>query len=325
MTKKDLLITDDFHSPTLALLDEWYTTHKLWEAGSPDDQMALLARVADRCEALATPGWIGCLKDLPFGRVTREFIHHLPQLKIIVNFGVGYDSVDAIAAADYGIAVTNTPDVLTDDVADFSIGMILSTSRLLVKGDRYVREGQWLQGLMRLGKSVTGKKLGIVGLGRIGEAIAHRATALKMSVSYHNRNPKEVPYPYYSDVVTLAKDCDFLLLVIPATPETEKLVNMEVLRALGPEGVLINVARGSVVDEIALIQALQEGILGAAGLDVYENEPQVPQDLIEMTENVVLQPHQGSGTEETRLAMGQLVIDNLAAYFSGKPLLTRVN
>ena len=326
MAKKDLLVTDDFHSPTIALLDELYTTHKLWEAETVEAKLALLDHIAPHCEALTTPGWIGpSLKNLPFERVDEGLISRLPHLKIIANYGVGYDSVDTKAARTRQIAVTNTPDVLTDDVADFAIGLVLSTSRLLAKGDRYVRAGEWSQGLMRLGRSVTGKQLGIVGLGRIGEAIAQRASALKMEVSYHNRNQKQVPYSYYPDVVSLAQACDFLVLVIPATPETKNIINLEVMKALGAEGTLINVARGSVVDEDALIEALKAGHLGAAGLDVYVNEPNVPQALMDMTENVVLQPHQASATQETRRAMGQLVVDNLVAHFSGKPLLTRVN
>ena len=325
-TRLDLLITDDFHSETIERLGQVYATHKLWTIADPDDKLDLLASISDSCQAIATPAWVGeGLNNLPYERVDEGFIAQLPLLKIIVNYGVGYDSIDTKAAAAKGVAVTNTPGVLTDDVADFAIGMILGTSRLIVSGDRYVRGRKWLNGSMRLGRSVTGKKLGIVGLGRIGASVAERAVALKMSVAYHNRSRKDVPYVYYEDIISLARDCDILLLLVPATPDTNKMVNLDVMKALGPDGTLINVARGSVVDEAELIHALSEGHLGAAGLDVYEDEPNVPPALIKMSERVVLQPHQASGTIETRRAMGQLLIDNLAAHFSGRPLLTPVH
>lgn len=325
-SKLDLLITDDFDSETVERLGQWYTTHKLWTIPDPDEKLALLASISDSCQAVATPAWVGeGLNNLPYERVDEGFMTQLPLLKIIVNYGVGYDSIDTMAAESRGVAVTNTPGVLTDDVADFAIGLVLGTSRLIVNGDRYVRDRIWLNGPMRLGRSITGKKLGIVGLGRIGTSVAERAVALKMSVSYHNRNRRDVPYVYYEDVVSLARDCDVLLLLVPATPQTKKMVNLDVMNALGPEGTLVNVARGSVVDEAGLIHALREGHLGAAGLDVYEDEPNVPQALIEMNDRVVLQPHQASGTTETRRAMGQLLIDNLAAHFSGRELLTSVH
>ncbi|MBF0277747.1 MAG: 2-hydroxyacid dehydrogenase [SAR324 cluster bacterium] len=325
--KSELLITTNWHPGTIIKLEQYYNAHKLWDLDGSAAQLHLLAKISEHCEAVATQGFINdkFKKALPFPRINGEFMDTLPRLKIIANFGVGYDTIDVQAASERGIAVTNTPGVLTDDVADLAIGLMIASSRKLVRGDRFVREGKWLQGPMEFGHSLTGKKLGILGLGRIGEAIAQRAAVFKMSIAYHNRNQKNVPYPYYQDLLSLAKDSDILIAVIPGTPETEKIITKEVLRALGPEGTLINIARGSVVDEGALVQLLQEGRLGAAALDVFQSEPNVPQALLDIKDRVVLQPHHGSGTHETRAAMGQLVVDNLAAHFANKPLLNPVN
>jgi lactate dehydrogenase-like 2-hydroxyacid dehydrogenase len=248
----------------------------------------------------------------------------LPKTEIITCFGVGYDAIDVAAAKARKIAVTNTPDVLTDDVADLAIGLLIDVARRISRGDRFVRAGGWLKGGLEFGTALKGKKVGIVGLGRIGQATAKRAEAFGMEILYHGRKRQpDVAYRYYPDLLGLARDCDFLLLTLPGGPETKGLVTAEVLAALGPQGTLVNVARGSIVDEAALVAALQSGALGAAALDVFVNEPRVPAALMAM-DNVVLQPHVGSATHGTRAAMGQLVIDNLLAHFEGRPLLTRV-
>jgi hydroxypyruvate reductase len=248
----------------------------------------------------------------------------LPKTEIITCFGVGYDAIDVAAAKARKIAVTNTPDVLTDDVADLAIGLLIDVARRISRGDRFIRAGGWLKGGLEFGTALKGKKAGIVGLGRIGRATAKRAEAFGMEIAYHGRSRQpDVAYRYYPDLIGLARDCDFLLLTLPGGPETRNLVTAEVLAALGPQGTLVNVARGSVVDETALVAALQSGALGAAALDVFADEPRVPAALMAM-DNVVLQPHVGSATHGTRAAMGQLVIDNLIAHFAGRPLLTRV-
>lgn len=248
----------------------------------------------------------------------------LPNLEIIANFGVGYDAIDIDAAKERGIRVTNTPDVLSDDVADLALALMLDVSRRLTFGDRYVREGKWEEGNFPLQRKVSGRKVGILGLGRIGQAIASRASAFNMKVAYHGRHEKsDVPYEYHSSLVDLAKTCDFLVIACPGGPSTRHLVNREVLDALGPEGCLVNIARGSVVVEPELVKALAEGRLGSAGLDVFEDEPRVPEELKGM-ENVVLQPHVGSATFETRKDMAELVLTNLTAHFGGKELPTPV-
>ena len=224
-----------------------------------------------------------------------------------------------------GIQVTNTPDVLTDDVADLAIALLVSIARSIPEGDRFVREGIWKERIMRFTKSLSGKKIGILGMGRIGQAIARRAEAFRLHVSYHG--PREKPglvYPYYSNLNKLAEDSDFLIVSCPGGQATRGLVSRSVMEALGAEGILVNIARGTVIDESAMVELLQSGKLGAAGLDVFENEPHVPQELLTM-DNVVLQPHNGSATNQTRIAMGQLVLDNLEAFFAGKPVPNPVN
>jgi hydroxypyruvate reductase len=247
----------------------------------------------------------------------------LPKLEIVSTVGVGYNHVDVAYAAKHGIIVTNTPDVLSDDVADLAIVLILMTSRKLLIGDRLIRAGGWKTKDPIFSTSVTGKRVGILGLGRIGNAIATRATAMKMSVSYHNRNQTASPYRYVESVIGLAAESDFLVVAASAQPSSHHLVNRDVLKALGPTGILINVARGSLVDEAALVDMLQNGEIGGAGLDVFEREPEVPESLINL-ENVVLTPHIGSGTVETRAAMADLAVDNITAHFSGKPLPSEV-
>jgi hydroxypyruvate reductase len=254
-----------------------------------------------------------------------EVIDRMPKLEIIASASVGYDGIPVEYARSKGIPVTNTPEVLNDDVADLAIALMIMTARRLVASDRYVRAGRWpKEGEYPLAQRASGKQVGILGMGRIGKEIAKRAQAMNNIIAYHSRHPAEgVTYRYYADLVELARDSDFLLVIIPSTPQTQKIVGKQVIEALGPDGILVNVARGAVVDEDALVQALESGKLGGAGLDVFANEPQVPQILFDM-DNVVLEPHVGSATYETRRAMSQLVLDNLDAHFAGKPLLSEV-
>ena len=256
-------------------------------------------------------------------RVSAGLIERLPDLQVIVVFGVGYDGIDVEAARARGIAVTHTPDVLTDDVADFAMTLLLGTARRIARADRFVREGRWQQGPFPFTRKVSGKRLGIIGLGRIGKAIAQRATAFDMQISYHGRRPLGVDYPYYASVTELAAAVDFLLVAVGGGDSTHHLVDAGVLNALGSQGILINVGRGSVVDEAALAQALAEGRLLGAGLDVFEDEPRPHAGLLDL-DNVLLAPHMASATWDTRRAMSDLTLANLAAHFAGEPLPTPV-
>jgi lactate dehydrogenase-like 2-hydroxyacid dehydrogenase len=248
----------------------------------------------------------------------------LPSLEIIANFGVGYDAIDAVAAASRGIIVTNTPDVLTDEVADLTIALLLSTIRQLPQAERYLRDGKWLERAYPLTTSLRTRSVGIVGLGRIGKAVAHRLTAFGVPIAYHGRNRQaDMPYRYYPSLLAMAEDVDTLVSVAPGGAATHHIINAEVLRALGPQGIVVNVGRGSVVDEMALIAALRDKTILSAGLDVFEDEPRVPAALIGM-DHVVLLPHVGSASVHTREAMGQLVVDNLLAWFEGRGPLTPV-
>ncbi|HUR90548.1 MAG TPA: 2-hydroxyacid dehydrogenase [Ramlibacter sp.] len=257
-------------------------------------------------------------------KVPGEQIAQLPALEIISVMGVGYDGVDVQAAKARGIMVTHTPDVLNDDVADVAIGLMLCTSRQFPQADRFIRDGKWTQGAMPLQRKMSGARLGLVGIGRIGQAIARRALGFGMSVAYTARSARaELPYKFHADVRDLARESDFLVVITPGGAGTRRMINAEVLQALGKKGILVNVARGSVVDEPALIEALQKGTIGGAGLDVFENEPNVPQALRDMP-HVVLTPHVGSATTQTRKAMADLAMDNLRAHFAGKPVKTPV-
>ena len=258
-------------------------------------------------------------------KVPRSLMEQLPALEMISIMGVGYDGVDVAAALERKVPVTHTPGVLNDDVADLAIGLMLCVARRLPQADHYVRAGRWARdGAMPLARKMSGARLGIVGLGRIGQAIADRATAFGMSVAYTTRNAKAgVAYPFYPSAEALAAQVDFLVVITPGGAGTRHLINAEVLKALGPKGYLINVARGTVVDEAALIDALQKGVIAGAALDVFEKEPQVPEALWAL-ENVVLVPHIGSSTHETRQAMAELAAANLQAHFGGKPLISPV-
>ena len=251
-------------------------------------------------------------------------IDRLPKLEIIAVASVGYDAIDLEHARTKGIPVTNTPGVLDDDVADLAIALMINAARHLVASDRHVRDGKWLTDKYPLARTASNKRVGILGMGRIGRAIAKRAKAMGNSIAYHTRTQvADLTYRHYPSLVELARDSDFLIAIIPATPQTNKMVNHAVLEALGPDGIFINVARGSVADEDALVAALKSGALGGAGLDVFADEPNVPETLFGMN-NVVLAPHVGSATVETRRAMSQLVLDNLDVHFAGRPLLTPV-
>ncbi|KAG2729061.1 hypothetical protein I3843_01G228100 [Carya illinoinensis] len=251
-----------------------------------------------------------------------ELISALPKLEIVSSYSVGVDKIDLDKCREKGIRVTYTPDVLTEDVADLAIGLILAVLRRLCASDRYVRSGAWKKGDFRLTTKFTGKTVGIIGLGRIGMAVAKRAEAFNCPISYYSRRAKpDIQYTYYPSVVELASNCDILVVACPLNEETWHIINRGVIDALGPKGVLINIGRGPHVDEPELVSALVEGRLGGAGLDVYEKEPEIPEELFGL-ENVVLLPHVGSGTVETRTAMADLVIGNLEAHFLNKPLLT---
>lgn len=246
--------------------------------------------------------------------MSNDVLAALPNLKVVSSFGVGYDSIDADACAARGILVAHTPDVLNDEVADTAIMLWLAVSRGLIGSERWARSGDWeANGAYPLTHSVRGRTVGIVGLGRIGMTIAALAEAFDATVVYHSRSDKGVAYRYYADLTEMAEAADVMIVITPGGPETRHLVNARVMEALGPEGILINVARGSVVDETALIAALQDGRLGAAGLDVFEAEPVIP-DALKTMDNVVLVPHVGSATVETRAKMGDLVCENLESW-----------
>ena len=310
--KPELLVTGPMYPPTLEKLDATYTTHKLFKA---PDRAAMLAEIADRISAVASSN---------SGGIDAATIARLPNLKVISHFGVGYDTVDVEAARKRGITVTNTPDVLTEEVADLAMGLLYATVRRIPQGDRYVRDGKWLKGAMALTESLQGRTLGIVGMGRIGQAIARRALASNMKIAYQGpRRKAELPYAYHADPVSLAKATGLLMIACPGGEATRGLASRAVIDALGAKGFVVNIARGSVVDEPALLEALQQNRIAGAGLDVFADEPRVPEAFFAL-DNVVLQPHVASATHQTRAAMGQLVIDNLAAHFAGKPLLTPV-
>ena len=312
MSKPDLLLISAIYPPAMAQLDATYTVHRYWES---TDKAALLARLAPTCEAAATSGGVG---------ITADIARALPRLGMLSCFGVGYDGVDIAACKAAGIKVSNTPDVLNECVADTAWMLILATVRRTVFNDKFVRSGQWLKGNAPLTDKVWGETLGIVGLGRIGKAIARRAEGFGMKVVYHGRRRQpDVSLDYYADLAEMANVARVLLVITPGGKGTENIVNARVLEALGKKGYLINVSRGTTVDDAALIKALAAGDIAGAGLDVFVDEPRVPEAYLKF-DNVVLQPHVGSGTVATRTAMGQLVVDNLAAWFAKKPLLTEV-
>ncbi|WP_019401574.1 MULTISPECIES: 2-hydroxyacid dehydrogenase [unclassified Chelatococcus] len=306
MSKPEILLV----RPIMPLIEDGltkhFTLHKLAEVA---DEAAFFREVGPRIRGVAAGG---------AGKADRALIEKLPALEIIANFGVGYDGIDVKAAAERGIIVTNTPDVLTGEVADLALGLLLATVRQIPQVDRYLRAGKWLEKPYPLTATLRERKVGILGLGRIGKAIAERCAAFGLDIAYHGRSRQtDVPYRYYDNLVAMARDVDVLMVVAPGGTATHHIVNAEVLEALGPDGILINVGRGTVVDEKALVAALRDRKILSAGLDVFEDEPRVPAELIAM-DHVVLLPHVGSASVYTRNAMGQLVVDNLVSWFEGK-------
>lgn len=306
--KPEILLVGPMMPHVMAALNEGYRVRRLYEA---EDRDAFLVRVGPGIRGIGTNGHLGAGAAL---------MDRLPKLEIIACYGVGVDTIDLAHAAGRGVRVTNTPGVLDDDVANMAVALLLATSRRLAAGDRHVRSGKWLQGDMPLARSIRGRRVGLLGLGRIGKTIARKIEVFGCETVYHARHPQPgQPYRYYAGLVEMARDSDYLIVICPGGAATRNLVGRAVIEALGPEGTLINVARGSVVDEAALTAALVEGRLGGAGLDVFADEPRVPEALFAL-DSVVLQPHMGSGTVETRRAMGDLVVENLAAHFAGRPL-----
>ncbi|WP_213881135.1 2-hydroxyacid dehydrogenase [Pseudomonas sp. dw_358] len=312
-TRADVLVWGPMHAALTANLARDYTVHNRWEIADLDHW---LDQHGENIQAIVTSGVYG---------TEIAVLERLPHLRVVTSFGVGYDALDMAYLADRGIPVSNTPDVLNNAVAETALGLMLAVSRKISLADRFVRAGEWPKGKFPLGSDLAGKTCGIVGLGKIGKTIATRAAAFDMKIAYYRRNQPypDVPYTHYADLEALARDADHLVIIVPGGADTERLINAQVLKALGPKGLLINVARGSVVDEKALIAALQAGEMGGAGLDVFEDEPNVPDELLSM-DNVVLTPHIGSGTFETRQAMADLVFANLQGFLKDGTLITRV-
>ncbi|WDR02417.1 2-hydroxyacid dehydrogenase [Devosia algicola] len=305
----EILQTHPLHAGCETALAERYQVHKLHEAADPE---ALLTRLAPSLRAIAG------------GSVSATLMDKLPKLELIANFGVGYDTIDAVAAKARNIRVTNTPNVLNDAMAEMTIGLMIALARRLPQADQYVRAGKWPQANFGLFSELTGKTVGILGLGRIGKEIAVRAQAMKMRVVYFGRTHQEnEPYVYYDNLTDMARDCDWLVVIAPGGKGTRGIVSRQVLEALGPKAYLVNVARGTLIDEAAMVEMLANGQLAGAALDVFEDEPNVPEQLYGL-DNVVLSPHQGSATHQTRDAMGAMVVANLDAHFAGEPLLSAV-
>ncbi|WP_206050338.1 2-hydroxyacid dehydrogenase [Oceaniglobus ichthyenteri] len=311
--KPGLLLIGGATDRMMARFNAEFTVHPLKDI---DDLAGFLAEHGPEITAVATNGHDG---------VKPQIMEGLPNLKVISCYGVGYDAVDTATCAERGIIVSHTPGVLNDDVANTALLLILAAARNLVFNDQYVRQGRWVKdGNTPLTRSPEGKVFGILGLGRIGERIAEKLAQFNGKVVYHSRNKKNnVAYEYYDDLTKMARDCDYLIVITPGGAATNKLVNREVIEALGPSGTLINVARGTVVDETEMVAALQDGRLGWAGLDVFEDEPKVPEALFSL-DNVTLLPHVASATVETRQAMGDLVCDNLSAFLKDGSVLTSV-
>jgi len=310
-----VLIKGKFLPPQLIEnIEQSFTAFRLWEA---EDEAAFLAEQGTEIDILVTSG--NAVMGAP-----AALIAALPNLKAICSNGVGYDSIDTEAARSRGIVVTNTPEVLNDCVADLGMALLLDVARRISEADRFTRAGYWAQGRFPLSSKIGGKVCGIVGLGNIGQAVARRAQAFDMQIHYYNpRSRPDVPYTRHESLVDLAQRADFLVLTLPGGAATRHIINADVLQALGPEGYLINIARGSVVDQQALVAALETGRIAGAGLDVFEQEPQVP-DALRQRDNVVITPHIASSTRETMAAMADLVFENMLAFSRGEPVLTRV-
>ncbi len=313
MDKPDLLLIGPATERMRTAMSADYAIHELHKMADAD---AWLAEIGHKIMAVATDGHYG---------VGPQVLTYLPNVRIISCYGVGYDNIDAQACAERGIVVTHTPNVLNDEVANTALALFLAVSRRIVANDAYVRAGKWVKdGPAPLTRSVENRKIGILGLGRIGEDTARKLAIFNAEISYHSRNEKpDSPYRYYANLTEMARDVDTLICITPGGAATRHLVNREVMDALGPDGTLINIGRGTVVDEPEMVKALQEGRLGNAGLDVFEAEPKVPEALFTM-DNVVLQPHVGSATVQTRQAMGDLVTDNLARFLRDGTVISPV-
>lgn len=310
-TQNHVIIVNPFHPETLERLDSTYQTHHLWKLKRPEQEQ-LIKSLEGKCQVAASASW-NC----------DPVIYRLESLKLIAAFGVGVDGIDFETTRNLKIRVTNTPGVLDDGVADLAMALILATMRNLIGANNFSRNNLWKDGPFPFGTSMAGKTLGIAGLGRIGSAIALRAEPFKVNIAYHNRQLKQIPYTFCQSLEDLAEISDILVCVLPGGAETDNLINANVLKKLGPSGIFINVGRGNSVDDTALIDALRSGAIQAAGLDVYRNEPQIP-DAYKTLDNVILLPHIGSATVETRCAMGNLVFDNIKAFFLNNTLVSEV-
>ncbi|KAL1814423.1 hypothetical protein ACET3Z_016997 [Daucus carota] len=314
MNQISVLMTYPMFTNLEKLLEKHYNLIRLWELKDHEQEHFLKAN-ADTIKAVVACAEAG---------INKKMINLLPRLEIVSTFSVGYDKIDLIKCRERGIKVTNTPDVVTEDVADLAIALALSTLRKICGADGFVRKGLWKMGDFCISTKLSGKSVGIVGLGRIGSAIAKRAEAFNCPVSYYSRSRKlNNDYKYYTNIIDLAANCQILFVACALTEETRYIINREVLDALGREGILINIGRGLHVEESELVSALLDGRLGGAGIDVFENEPDVPDQLFRL-DNVVLLPHVGTSTMETCTEMADLVIKNLKAHFKNEPLLTPV-
>lgn len=314
MLKPDVLQVGPYPDWDQGPLDEAFAVHRFFEAS---DASAFLQDVGSKVRGIATRGELGADKVM---------IQACPNLEVISVYGVGYDAVDLAACKERGIRVTNTPDVLTKDVADLGVAMMLAQSRGMIGAEAWVRDGSWAaKGLYPLKSRVWGKRVGILGLGRIGYDVAKRLAGFDMDIAYSDVEAKDFAgdWSFIADPVALAQRSDFLFVTLAASAATHHIVNADVIKALGSEGMIINISRASNIDEAALLDALETGVLGSAALDVFEGEPALNPRFMDLP-NVLLQPHHASGTVETRKAMGKLVRDNLSAHFAGQPLLTPV-
>ncbi len=306
---QSVVLVNPIYGPTQAELEKTYTVHRLWEAA---DKSKMLSEVADDVRAVATDGGSGA---------SAELLRQLPNVEVVTVFGVGVDAVDLDYCKAKGIRVGNTPDVLSDDVADLAVALCLASYRQIPNGHNYSRDGLWeTNGPMPLTAKFSGSRVGIFGLGRIGLAIARRLQGFDCHISYCNRNKRsDVEYQYFSDIREMAEAVDCLILAVAPTPDMTGFINADVLTALGPAGHIVNISRGLVIDEAALIDALKANKIAGAGLDVFVNEPAIP-DALKAMSNVVLQPHVASGTVQTRTAMGKLMLENLSQYLCGEEL-----
>ncbi len=310
--KPDVLLLKAVAPDLMGALAQTLTLHTVQGAADLD---RLIADVGPRIRGLSSGGG---------SKVDAALYDRLPRLEIVSNFGVGYDGIDAVEAARRNVVVTNTPDVLNDEVADLAVGLLLATIRQIPQTDRYLRAGHWRKGDYPLTATLRGRTIGILGLGRIGRAIARRLEGFDVAIAYHGRRKQDdVAYTYYDDLIAMARAVDVLVVVAPASHATRNIVGAAVLEALGPQGILINVARGSLVDERALIEALKSGTIHSAGLDVFAEEPHVPEALTAL-DHVVLLPHVGSASVHTRQRMGSLMVENLLSWFAGKGPVTPV-